>query len=252
MTSRRIGLLALGARAPGDGPDSRAGRGLEVRLDELVLFNGRDIDAINPVWDYVPRWTLITMPLVLLVGMAFSLVLVRIDTSAGQGHCAVGRRAVSCRLHHRRPRHDLRRPTAPPIRSAADGRARGRRMDGRASGPAPVARRCGGAAARRRCAAGLVRVPRASQPGCLFQTSSLQGRQAHMVVTRWITGATACFRRSNSHGACAAGRASFRVSGWPLHIIRVDASATHGSKLPTAPQGCISSRLCCRVVGGPT
>ena len=42
-----------------------------------VLFNGRHVDALEPVWDYVPRWMLITTPLVTLAGLALALLLLR-------------------------------------------------------------------------------------------------------------------------------------------------------------------------------
>jgi hypothetical protein len=48
-----------------------------------ILFNGRDLDALQPVWDYVPRWLLITTPLVTLLGLALSLPLLR-DVSSRQ------------------------------------------------------------------------------------------------------------------------------------------------------------------------
>ncbi len=42
-----------------------------------VLFNGRDVDALVPVWDYVPRWMLITTPVVTLAGLGLASLLVR-------------------------------------------------------------------------------------------------------------------------------------------------------------------------------
>jgi hypothetical protein len=42
-----------------------------------VLFNGRDLDALQPVWDYVPRWMLVTTPLVTLAGLVLALLLLR-------------------------------------------------------------------------------------------------------------------------------------------------------------------------------
>jgi hypothetical protein len=47
-----------------------------------VLFNGYDLDALEPVWDYVPRWLLVTTPLVTLAGLALALTLLR--TNSGQ------------------------------------------------------------------------------------------------------------------------------------------------------------------------
>lgn len=45
--------------------------------DHYILFAGRDVYGLQPPWDYVPRWLLLTSPLVLLVGLVLSLPLLR-------------------------------------------------------------------------------------------------------------------------------------------------------------------------------
>jgi hypothetical protein len=42
-----------------------------------MLFNGRDVFALDTPWDYVPRWALLTLPIGLLVGLVLSMRLLR-------------------------------------------------------------------------------------------------------------------------------------------------------------------------------
>jgi hypothetical protein len=42
-----------------------------------MLFNGRDVFALDTPWDYVPRWTLLTLPIGVLLGLVLSLRLLR-------------------------------------------------------------------------------------------------------------------------------------------------------------------------------
>jgi hypothetical protein len=42
-----------------------------------MLFDGRDVFALETPWDYVPRWALVTLPIGLLLGLVLSLRLLR-------------------------------------------------------------------------------------------------------------------------------------------------------------------------------
>jgi protein-S-isoprenylcysteine O-methyltransferase Ste14 len=42
-----------------------------------MLFNGRDVFALDTPWDYVPRWALLTLPIGVLLGLVLSLRLLR-------------------------------------------------------------------------------------------------------------------------------------------------------------------------------
>ena len=42
-----------------------------------LLFNGQDVFALEPRWDYVPRWLMLTLPLVVLSGLLLSVMRAR-------------------------------------------------------------------------------------------------------------------------------------------------------------------------------
>ena len=190
-----------------------------------VLFNGRDVDALVPVWDYVPRWMLLTTPLVTLAGLALAALLLRKGSGVQDKALALWATVLfPIVLHHRRPRDHVRRIRhllfiQPPIAVLA---AAGWMMALRAP-RAPA----------RRVAAALLMI--GLVPPVLFE---LREHPNQVVYFNELAGGPAgaygryemdywgnCVLQAltETEALTASSDARVRVSGWPLPLLRVDA-----------------------------